>query len=184
MINERTDSELIAATLVGDLKCYSELVRRYEGNVRACLSVRLQNSYEAEDLAQEAFIVAYKKLEDFDQNKPFGPWVRTIALNLLRNYMRKHKPIFMGDMAALDDLVQGKLEGGAFLQDEDERLEALKGCIKKLTGSMKELITLRYLEDRSVKELTEKYDSSHSTITMRLHRIREKLHKCVVSNIS
>ena len=98
--------------------------------------------------------------------------------------MRKHKPIFMGDMAALDDLVQGKLAGGAFLQDEDERLEALKGCIKKLTGSMKELITLRYLEDRSVKELTEKYDSSHSTITMRLHRIREKLHKCVVSNIS
>ena len=86
------EKDLINRAKKGDIEAFSELVRQYQINVRACLSVRLKSPIEAEDLAQEALVVAYRKLSDFDETKAFGPWVRTIALNLLKNYWRKHKP--------------------------------------------------------------------------------------------
>ena len=87
------DRDLIIRAQTGDLDAFSDLVKRYQGNVRACLLVRLHSKHEAEDLAQEAFITAFRKLDEFDEDKSFGPWIRTIAFNLLRNYWRKHKAI-------------------------------------------------------------------------------------------
>lgn len=175
-----TDKELIAETLNGELESYSELVRRYERNVRACLAVRLSNTYESEDLAQEAFIIAYRKLAEFDQTMAFGPWVRSIAFNLLRNYQRKHKPVMVGDLAELNALLE--MQRAENKESEEELLEKLKLCLEKLKSPMRELISLRYMEEYSIKELTEQYVVSHSTLTMRLHRIREQLSQCVKSS--
>ena len=67
------ESQLIRDAQQGDLEAFSELVNRYQGGVRACLIVRLSNRHEADDLAQEAFLIAHRKLQSFDPERAFGP---------------------------------------------------------------------------------------------------------------
>ena len=85
------EKELIANTQKGDLTSFSTLVKTYQGKVYAYLAVRLNNKHEAEDLTQEAFLTAYKKIKSFDTNMPFIAWIKGIAANLLRNHWRKRK---------------------------------------------------------------------------------------------
>ena len=178
------DSELILQAREGNLSAYSELVKRYQGSVRACLSVRLQNKHEAEDLAQEAFIIAFRKMDEFREEGAFGPWIRTIAFNLMRNYWRKHKATLVGGAAELDILVNEEIGLTYSSDNEQDRLEALQSCIQKLDSPLRELIIQRYYDDLPLSQLTKKLDLPHSTITMRLHRIREKLHQCIEKQIA
>ncbi|MDB9742017.1 sigma-70 family RNA polymerase sigma factor [Akkermansiaceae bacterium] len=173
------DSELIIRTRKGDLSAYTELVKRYQGSVLSCLAVRLDHKCEAEDIAQEAFIIAFKKIDEFREEEAFGPWIRTITFNLMRNYWRKHKPTLVGGAAELDILINEEIGLTYSIDNENDQLEALKTCLQKLDNQWRELITLRYYEDIPIRELTKKLDLPHSTITMRLHRIREKLYQCI-----
>ena len=174
-----SDRDLIIRARIGDLDAFSELVKRYQSNVRACLAVRLHAKHEAEDLAQDAFIVAYRKLDEFDEEKPFGPWIRTIAFNLLRNYWRKHRAIPTGGAAELEILIDKQVALRYSDTNESDALAALKRCVAKLDEPMQTLLTLRYHEGLSVGELTKKMKVRHSTLTMRLHRMRDQLRQCM-----
>ncbi len=165
----------------GNLDAFSELVKRYQGNVRACLAVRLYSKHEAEDLAQEAFIVAFRKLDEFDEQKAFGPWIRAIAFNLLRNYWRKHKAISMGGSEELETLIDEEIGLRYSEKNESDALTSLKRCIEKLDEPMRNLLNLRYHEELSVADLTKKMNVRHSTMTMRLHRMRDQLRLCIES---
>src|SRR5687768_11876687 len=90
------ETEVIASARAGSLDAFSELVRRYQSNIRACLVIRLKNPHDAEDLAQDTFITAFQKLPDFDTKLPLGPWLRGIAFNLLRNFQKKNRPFAIG----------------------------------------------------------------------------------------
>lgn len=173
------DRDLIIAARTGDLDAFSELVKRYQGNVRACLAVRLYSKHEAEDLAQEAFIVAFRKLNEFDAEKAFGPWIRSIAFNLLRNYWRKHKAVPMGGAAELETLIDEEIGLQYSEKNESDTLVNLKRCIQKLDEPMRNLLNLRYHDGLSVGALTKKMKVQHSTMTMRLHRMRDLLRLCI-----
>ena len=173
------DRDLIIKARGDDLDAFSELVKRYQGNVRACLLVRLHSKHEAEDLAQETFIVAFRKLVEFDEDKSFGPWIRTIAFNLLRNHWRKHKAIPVGGAAELEILINEQIGLRYSDSNESDTLAALKHCVEKLDKPMRTLLRLRYDEDLPISELTKKMNVQHSTMTMRLHRIREQLRQCM-----
>ena len=173
------DRDLIIKAQRGDLDAFSELVKRYQGNVRACLAVRLSNQHEAEDLAQDAFIIAFRKLNEFDSEKAFGPWIRSIAFNLLRNYWRKFKAVPVGGTPELAMLIDEHIGLRYSNQHEGDALTALKHCIEKLDAPMRNLLNHRYHEGLSVDELTKKMNVRHSTMTMRLHRMRDQLRLCI-----
>ncbi|MDZ8119119.1 RNA polymerase sigma factor [Pontiella agarivorans] len=173
------DAELIVRSQNDDLDAFSELVIRYQSNVRACLSVRLSSAHEADDLAQDAFIIAFRKLDQFNPEKPFGPWIRTIALNLLKNYFRKHRAHPVGGAVELEELINLQVKHQCSAKTESEMMTALKRCMTKLDGPMAGLLQLRYYEGLSIKEITETMNVRHSTMTMRLHRLRDQLRRCI-----
>lgn len=177
------DRDLILAAKSGDLDAFCELVRRYQDNVRSCLLVRMDTRHEADDLAQEAFVVAYRKLVEFDADQAFGPWIRSIAFNLLRNYRRKHRPEPVGGAAELESLIDEEI--GLRYSQENARSwrAALQVCIEKLTEPMRALVNLRYQDRLSVGELAERQEVRHSTMTMRLHRVREQLRCCITEEV-
>ncbi|MCM2679766.1 RNA polymerase sigma factor [Echinimonas agarilytica] len=180
---ELTDIHIIEQVKRGDIHAYSILVRRYEPSVRACLRVRLETAHEAEDLAQEAFILAYKKLEDFQSDCSFGAWLRGIAINLLRNYRRKHKLIAVGGHAELETLVNEHIDERFNEDNESAHLSNLKSCFNRLDQKMRLLLNEHYNLGFSVTELCTKYDERHSTMTMRLYRLRQKLKSCIDSKM-
>src|SRR4051812_37361726 len=85
------DSALIARTLSGDLTAFDYLVDRHQVAVKAFLGCRLRDRHVVDDLAQETFIHAFKRLSDFELTRPLLPWLRGIAFNLLRNHRRSRQ---------------------------------------------------------------------------------------------
>ena len=73
--------ELVKRVLAGDRDAYRDVVKEYGPVVRACLASHLTSAQTVEDLAQETFIAAYEHLKEFDVQRDFGPWIKTIARN-------------------------------------------------------------------------------------------------------
>ena len=173
------DTVLIEAARSGDLAAFSELVRRHQALVRAALAVRMRCPHEAEDLAQEAFVTAFRKLEAFDPARDFGPWVRAIALNLLKNHLRKHRAEAAGSASDLEKLLNRQIEHRCREPQESARLSALRVCLGKLNADMRGLVRQHYHQGFSVAELTRQAGVKHSVMTMRLHRLRDQLRRCI-----
>ena len=178
-----SESDLITASQKGDIEAFSHLVELYQRNVRACLAVRLENRFEVDDLAQETFLVAFRKIGDFDADKAFGPWVRSIAFYLLKNYWRKHKAEAIGGAAELQLLIDEEIGLKYSNENESDSLAALKICTGRLNEEMQKIVHLHYHQGLSVQDITEKLAIKHSTMTMRLHRMRDQLRKCINDNI-
>ncbi|WP_076418095.1 sigma-70 family RNA polymerase sigma factor [Colwellia sp. UCD-KL20] len=178
------DSILIKKACNGDISAFSELVKIYEKDIRAYLAVRLFNVHEADDLAQEAFIIAFRKIKEFEQSKPFRPWLRGIAFNLLKNYWRKHTEIAVGADVELDLLINEEINLQYAEQNESAAAIALETCVENLDDNFKKLIHQHYHFGFSIAELTRQYSVGHSTMTMRLYRIRERLKDCIKGKLS
>jgi len=170
-----SEEALVRAAQGGDLDAFTELVRRTQAGVRAFLAVRLRGGPDADDLAQETFLTAWHHLKTFDAARPFGPWLRTLAFNHLRNHRRKQRPGAAGDLEQLvDDRLAARGTGGG-----RDRLEALARCLSKADEAARELVRLRYVEEVPLAEIGRLLGVGHSTLTMRLFRLREQLKACM-----
>ena len=180
------DKQIILRVLDGDMEAYGDLVRTYQASVRACLVVRLYDVSAADDLAQEAFIIAYRKLSDFDVNRDFGPWVRSIAIHCLQNYIRKKRPFAVGTADELQQLIDFRIDQLNPVEDSntEHRIQVLTQCIKKLPPDQQELIKNRYYSKKPIAAIRASLGLAHSTVTMRLHRLREELRNCIEDNLS
>lgn len=163
----------------GDTTAFSELVMRHQWTIRAFLLTRLSRKEEAEDLAQETFVTAWRKLAGFDDSRPFVPWLRGIALNLLRNHLRKFKEAPIGGDEALQALLDQQMDRWDEAAGEPPRMSALADCLAQVDGPARELLNARYVEGHSLRELCARTGRKHSAITMQLHRLRQMLADCV-----
>jgi RNA polymerase sigma-70 factor (ECF subfamily) len=175
------EAQLVQRAQQGDLQAFSELVTAYQGNIRACLAVRLNNRHEAEDLAQETFVRAFRKIKEFDPELALGPWLRGIAFNLLRNYFRKKTPVSFGGLSELEMMVDQHIALNHSEADEQHLLAAMRHCIDSLPGHLARLFKWRYHDEMSIEQLKKRLKLNHSTLTMRLHRLRTGLRQCIAS---
>ncbi len=179
MDNCQNEAELIRAARQGSPEAFTELVRHYQHAVRACLTVRLGDPHEAEDLAQEVFVTAFTRLREFDVDRPFGPWLRGIAFNLLRNHARKFRPRAIGGNEELTALLDQRVAMECDADRESALLGALRDCLERIEGPSRELLRLRYGEENSVRQLAARLRRGYSALTMQLHRLRELLARCI-----
>lgn len=176
---EPEDAELIRAAQGGDLAAYERLMLRYQGGIRAFAAVRIPLRYEAEDLAQEAFVIAWRKLNDFDAATSFGAWVKTITHRLILNHRRKFRAAGVGGHQELEELLSNHEPVAA-----SDRLAALRDCLATMDGPALKLLKDRYLDGVSVRELAAQTGRGYSALTMQLFRLRELLAVCVESEMS
>lgn len=171
---------MVLAATEGSRAAFGGLVDLHKDGVLVFLSVRLHDRSEAEDLAQETFLTAWRRLAEFDPGAPFGPWLRGIAHNLLRNHWRKHRAQPVGGNEELDFLLgAGEDSFTEILDDKTDALEALRQCMLKLSAPSRDLIRKRYEDGASIAELSESLGHKTSALSMRLHRIRADLKTCI-----
>jgi RNA polymerase sigma-70 factor, ECF subfamily len=178
------DAELIRAAQRGNLEAFAELLARHHASVRACLSVRMSNLHDAEDLAQEALIVAFRKLAQCNPDLPLGPWLRGIALNLLANHRRKFRAEPIGSNQELQALLDEEVASGYGANREAEAFHALRECLEQLDGPARELVHRRYTEGATLEELAQLFQRKTSAISMQLHRLRLLLAQCIEGRLS
>jgi RNA polymerase sigma-70 factor, ECF subfamily len=174
----------LVAACGGDLAAFSRLVLKHQWAVRAFLLARLSRKHEAEDLAQETFVTAWRRLKDFDVTRPIGPWLRGIAENHLRNHLRKFRAEPIGGSEALQQILDFQAAAHQAPEVESELALALADCIEEVDASARELLMARYAEGRSMAELCKRTGKKHSAMTMKLHRLRLALASCVEGKLS
>ena len=178
-MSDAMEIQWVRAAQAGDAEAFAKLVKRHQHGVRACLAVRMDDPHEAEDLAQEVFVTAYRKIGEFDSERPLAPWLRSIAFNLLRNHWRKFRAHAVGGNAELAALLDQRVAAECGPERESSLLAALRDCLERLDGPARELVQRRYADEQSVRELSTQLHRGYSALTMQLHRLRESLADCI-----
>jgi RNA polymerase sigma-70 factor (ECF subfamily) len=168
------ESFLIARARRGDPSAFEEIVRLYQRRVYG-VALRIVRAHDvADDVTQEAFLRAWRSLDRFDLERPFGPWVCRIAANLAVNHVRSPR-------AREEGLPDGHAETrssgpgplGALLDAEGARV--LETAMGQLPQEQRAVLVLRVVEDLSYAEIAETLGISPGTVMSRLFRARERL---------
>ena len=160
----------------GDTEAFDELVRRnLSGIYRLCAGM-LGGGDDAEDAAQETFVRAWQSLKRFDTERPFGPWLRGIAVKVCQQGLRKRS----ADLQRLTPLSGREADDTPDMVEDpsplaDEALEALGD----LDDNYRVPLILFYLYDASVAEVAETLGISPGATRVRLHRGREMLREAL-----
>ena len=85
------DAQLVQSARGGDKAAFEELIRRTQRSVRFFIAVRSPDPSDVDDLAQEVYVTAFRRLESFRPAESFAAWLRGIAINLIRNRRRRHR---------------------------------------------------------------------------------------------
>jgi RNA polymerase sigma-70 factor (ECF subfamily) len=175
-LNEPAPDEafLLARARQGELSAFEEVVRRHQRRVYG-VALRIVRAHDvADDVAQEAFVRAWRSLDRFELGRPFAPWVCRIAANLALNHVRSPRareeglPEGHAEMPALD---QGPLE--ALLDDEARRV--LDAAVAELPAEQRAVFVLRAVEELSYEEIAAALGLPPGTVMSRLYRARERL---------
>jgi RNA polymerase sigma-70 factor (ECF subfamily) len=172
-----SDKEIIAMVLQGNQQHYAKLVERYQYFVFTT-ALRYTNSREdAEEIAQDAFVKAYKSLNTFRGDSRFSTWLYTIVTNSSLSFLRKKKiDSFSLDHKEIYDLADNKASGLSANQVEQKsKLAMVNKAIGLLSLDDAKLITLFYKGEQTLDELAKLMNLDANTIKVRLHRARGRL---------
>jgi len=179
MKDRSRDEELLCRSKAGDLDAFSELVLANEGWLRGFLRARLRDWSSADDLAQDAFITAFQRLKGFRGDSSFESWLRGIAVNHLRNFIRKKREECVGGSEELQILIGEACDGWEDDVPGGARIEALQECLSQIEGKSRALLEQRYVIGKTVREISKESGRGYSALTMQLHRLREALADCI-----
>ncbi len=128
----------------------------------------------ADDIWQETMLVAWRKLDEFDRSRPFGPWLRGIAGKILLSHRRKsHRMLLVSDEADLEYLSQRLDEVHHLAGDTlDEKLDALRDCIAKLPDHDRQCVELRFKSELMPAAIAAQIDVGLETVKKRLVQCR------------
>ena len=187
----RDEARMIASILDGDVQLYHRLIRPYERSVYVMSLSYMKNETEAEDVAQEAFLKAYRHLASFRGEAKFSTWLVGITLNEARRRLRRDGAVRM------ESIDQTSEEGGhvlpAILHDwreiPSEALERkevrqmLQAAIAGLPNIYREVFLLRDVDELSSIETSKALTISISNVKVRLHRARLLLQKTLTPQL-
>jgi RNA polymerase sigma-70 factor (ECF subfamily) len=170
------ENRIIERIVSGDRQAFAYLVDKYKGPVYNLVYRMTGHHQETEDLAQEIFIRAYGSLDKFDTNRNFFPWLYTLALNVLRNHLKKRSPILIdGERNNYQNRNVADSHNPETIVNQMEETRRLAQTIEKLPFPQREAVVLRYYQDLAFEDIAEILDISLSAAKMRVYRGLEKL---------
>jgi len=184
MGEKNNDKELVKRAQKGDQEAFNTLVTKYHLKVVNLVMRFVKNSDDAQDVAQEAFIKAYRGLKNFRGDAAFYTWLYRIAINSAKNYLvsqSRKSPAYAVDvedaehMESATNLKEYDTPEGNLLTDEIE--QTVYKAIKDLPEDLKTAITLRELEGMSYDEIATVMECPIGTVRSRIFRAREAIDK-------
>ncbi len=176
------DQALVERVQAGDTRAFDLLVRKYQHKIVSVVTRYVSDWSEAQDVAQEAFIRAYRAIGAFRGDSAFYTWIYRIAINTAKNHLvsRGRRPP-IGDIA-IEDAVQ--LDGASQLRDratpERELLrqeieQTVADTVEALPEELRTAITLREVDGLSYEEIAEAMNCPIGTVRSRIFRAREAI---------
>ncbi|MFL2689429.1 MAG: RNA polymerase sigma factor [Candidatus Actinomarina sp.] len=173
---EVSNSELVKKSQLGDKSAFEELVKRHQDLVFS-LSFKLTGNRElANDVAQEAFIRAWKAIEKFRGDSTFGTWIYRITVNTawtLRKKAKKHYSLNIEDTQ--EPVVIDEKKDPELVAINSDLSVVLRKALNQIPLEQRIIVELKNIEGRSHKEIADYLDISVTAAKVRLHRAHQKL---------
>lgn len=182
--NNLTDQQLISQTLDGQTAAFGVLVRKYQDRLFNSMVHLLRNRSDAEDVVQDAFLQALRKLDTFQGNSQFYTWLFRIARNTAISKLRRKKPTVSLESTASEQRLDFP-DDGPTPSTEMERRERQTGLMRamdQLSGEHREILILREMEEQNYETISEILDLPVGTVRSRLHRARSQLKELLMRN--
>ncbi|QFT85588.1 ECF RNA polymerase sigma-E factor [Halomonas sp. THAF12] len=180
MSNRETDQQLVERARKGDTRAFDLLVKKYQHKIIGLIGRYVHDHAEVQDVAQEAFIKAYRALGKFRAESAFYTWMYRIAINTAKNHLvSKGRRPPGSDMDIVDAEVvdhSGRLadiETPEAAMARDELQSAVFEAIEALPDDLRTAITLRELDGLSYEDIANIMDCPVGTVRSRIFRARE-----------
>ncbi|MCK9237419.1 MAG: RNA polymerase sigma factor RpoE [Thiopseudomonas sp.] len=180
------DRQLVARVQKGDKRAFDLLVLKYQSRILALVVRFVQDSHEAQDVTQEAFIKAYRALGNFRGESAFYTWLYRIAINTAKNYLvsRNRRPPANGIDAQDAEFFEGdhalkNIDSPERLLLRDEIDKTVQDSIGKLPEDLRVALTLREYEGLSYEDIATVMQCPVGTVRSRIFRAREAVDKAL-----
>jgi len=170
-----SDRLLVERTRGGDVNAFGDLVQRYQASVFSVCYRLLGDSAEAEDLAQEAFLRAFRRLGSYDVERPFGPWMRRVAANLCLNALQQRRPPAAELDDEADEVPGDPQEMPELAGERAARAQRVRSGLLRLPSHYRAVIELRHYQDMSYDEMAAALGIGVGEVRTRLFRARRMM---------
>jgi len=180
------DNSIISRVLQGEQQAYADLVKRYQNFVFSICLRYAPAREDAEEIAQDVFVKAYRSLADFRGDARFSTWLYTIVHTSCLSFLRKKRP----DIKSLDDdrvfAAADTLDSGlrANQVEQKSRIAMVNQAIRLLGPDDAKVITLFYKGEQSLEEIGLIMGMEPNTIKVKLHRARQRLREKMEKHFS
>lgn len=173
------EQEAIAKLKRGDISGLETLVGLYQVKAMHVAHLIVQNRMMAEDVVQSAFLKAFDRIDQFDANRPFGPWFLKSVANDARKAITRQRPqlSFDADENVFDLANLLPDPAPEPLSEVEQRMlcETVTASLAKLSPAQRTAVVMRYYLGLSEREMAEQLDIPRNTVKWRLYAAREKL---------
>lgn len=175
----QNDEQLIARTISGEQEAFGFLIRKYQSRLYNSMVHFLRDESEAEDVVQDAFVLALTKLESFKGNSQFYTWLYRIAHNAAISKLRKKRPTLSLDQSFGEDapgfsVPSPEAQPGKRME-QDEEIQQLMEGMKRLSDEHRSILILREMEEMDYEAIAGVLQLPVGTVRSRLHRARSCL---------
>ncbi len=179
---KNVDQTLVERVQAGDTRAFDLLVQKYQSRIAKLIARFVRNPADVQDVAQEAFIKAYRALPNFRGESAFYTWLYRIAINTAKNHLvaaGRKSPSYAVDVQEVE-----KYDASEWLKEyatperellADEIEATVKSALEVLPPDLREAITLREIEGLSYEDIAAVMDCPIGTVRSRIFRAREAI---------
>lgn len=169
-----------------DLKEFTRVIGEHHSSLRYFIQGLGVNPSWVDDVAQDAFLVAYRRWEEFDTVENPGAWLRTIARNVVLNEtakLKRRQRLLDENLTSLLLDADHETPAAGDFPDFSHRQDALRQCLGRLTGKARGVIEARYFKDRNSTEIGEEFAMKPVAVRKMLFHARQALAECLKTEL-
>lgn len=176
------ETDLIRNAAAGDRQAFGQLVGTYQNQIYRFLIRTLGSESDAQDVTQNTFLLAWRKLDQFRGDAKLSTWLTQIAVNQAASYRRKRKPRPFADTASRKDtehhavsLSDDHEPPPSNRAESEERDQLVQNALNRLSDEHREVLVLKEFQDHDYQEIADLVGCPIGTVRSRLHRARVEL---------
>jgi len=170
------DRAIVQAVRRGDREAFGELVQTYQGRLFGLVLMMVRERAGAEEVTQDAFVRAYTHLDQYDERRPFYPWLATIAVRLAQNWLHQRARTVRREGTPLDSAAEPSAEASAPRAIlAAERTHTLWRAVAALSSGERTAVILYYRDRLAVQQIARALGVTAGTIKTLLFRARRHL---------
>lgn len=183
MLQLNNDSTLIDRIQNGEVHVFNLLVSKYQNKLTQVIQKYVKNEHDAADVCQEAFIKAYKAIDNFRGDSSFYTWIYRIAINCSKNFLRSKKSTMqLADNERDDSCVQDIAtyhQSPEHLTQSDQVINAIQEALRQLPSELQKVIQLREVQGLSYDEIAQEVQCPVGTVRSRIFRARSLIDESI-----